>query len=234
MVAMGTVRFAVVSDPRGMRHVYAAAADAIVGYSPADAVLQENTRRQAKLSQLFAGHGPAPTASTVLVATDRTGSELYGAAIIDSTPYDQIATSDPHRARSLAQMHRTLSALFVDEAYRGSGLGTHLLRELAARQALAAGARYLDGFVDDRNGSVEFYRRAGATVMAHNTGLPPRPPSNTHLQHVTYVNGHWFYLDLWPLFVGPQLLCSRCRGQLAYDPSDGGRLSCATCRPPPV
>lgn len=226
------LRFSELTDPRGLRLVHQAAALAITGYSAAGAI-EHTHRRQTGLDRLFTGHGPAPAACTVLAAADRTGNELYGAVIIEAPYYAQIATSDPKRARSLAGLHRTLSAMFVCTEHRGAGLGTHLLREVASWHALRDGVRYIDGFVDDRNDSVDFYRQAGAVVMDRNTGLPPREPSNTALDHVAAVNGHWFYLDLWQLCAGPMLRCSRCDTVLAFEPADGGRLTCATCGPPP-
>lgn len=223
------MRFVEIEDERGERFVHAAVARAVVGYSAEDPV-PAKARRQAHLDAIFRGHGRAPAASTVLAATDQNGNELYGAVVLDAPFYATLAVRDPERARALAQLHRVVAGLFVADAYRGDGLGTYLLCELAAGHALERGVRYLDGFVDDRNGSADFYRKAGLTVMAHNTGLPSRRPSLTALEHHQELDGHWFYLDLWATYVD-RMRCKECAGELTFVPDDlGGDLRCPRTR----
>lgn len=230
-----TARFFQVDHPAHVERVHAAAARAIPGYGGAGFSGVEYQRdKQARLADLFAGHGPAPDAVTIVAATDERAADVLGAVVVETPFYGEFATTDPDRARALARSHRTLAAIFVDDQHRGAGLGRRLLIEFAAYNlTLHAGARYLDGFVDDRADSVDFYRSVGATVTGHNAGLPARRPTNTPMNHNPQVNGHWFYLDAWPLFEGPMLLCNRCQNQLTFDPRDGGDLVCATCGPPP-
>ena len=229
------MRFVQVENPRGIALVHALAARHIPGYGGEEFDPEaENAEKAARLDRLFEGHGPVPESSVVLAATNASGSAAFGAAIVETPCSEQLVATDPERARSLARMHRILSALFVPEEERSQGLGTVLLREQAAWHTLCAGARYLDGFVDDQTGSVDFYRQVGATVMDHNVGLPARRPTNTPLELPSGVNGHWFFFDVWPMFEGPLLRCSRCGNQLTFDPADGGDLACSTCGPPPL
>lgn len=222
------MRYGIVEEHHA-RFVYERAEKAIVGFE-ADGALHAPARVQEQLDVLFEGNGSAPDAVTLIAATDDSGTELYGAVVLDAPYYADLAAKEPATARSFAKLHRIVSGLFVVDEHRGRGLGTHLLRELAAMHALQAGARYLDGFVDNRNGSTDFYRRAGLTVMPHNTGLPARWPTNTTLKHVPQVNGHWFYLDLFAHYAD-RMYCSVCGGELAVIPGDAaGRLACPNMR----
>lgn len=219
------MRYGIVEEERHAQFVYERAEMAIVGFD-ADGALHAPARAQDWLDALFEGNGSAPDATTLIAATDDSGTELYGAVVLDTPYYADLAAKEPDTARSFAKMHRIISGLFVVDEHRGRGLGTHLLRELAAMHALQGGARYLDGFVDDRNNSTDFYRHAGLTVMPHNTGLPARWPTNTPLKHVPQVNGHWFYLDLFAHYAD-RMCCSVCGGGLAVIPDDvAGRLAC--------
>ncbi|KFD43959.1 hypothetical protein IU11_06525 [Cellulosimicrobium sp. MM] len=222
------MRYGYVQDEQDVRFVLEAAERAILGYD-ADHAERATARAQERLDALFEGHGPAPAAGAIIAATDDTQSELYGAIVLDTPYYAAIAAADPHTARLFASAHRIVSGLFVVDGCRGMGVGTGLLREFAAMHALEVGARYLDGFVDDRNGSADFYRRAGLTVMPHNTGLPARRPTNSPLLHVKQVNGHWFYLDLWAHYA-ERTLCKECRGAFTFVPEDGGQLVCPRVR----
>lgn len=209
--------------------IHAAAASRITGYAiPSAQMVRE---REARLERLFADQDePTPAAHLVFGATNDTGTHLQGGVIIESAPSPELVEADPDRARVFAVRHRTLAAVFVADSAAGQGLGRALL-DAASDQALRDGARYLDGFVDDQNNSVGFYRAIGYQVMPHNTGLPARSPANIRLTHVAGVNGHWFYDDLWRRYAG-MLRCQRCAGPLTLSPVDD-RLACANCGPPP-
>ncbi|MTG90927.1 GNAT family N-acetyltransferase [Cellulosimicrobium sp. BIT-GX5] len=222
------MRYGIVRDEWAARIVYEAAERAIVGYD-AHRAAADTSRRQDRLDKLFRGKGPAPAATAIVAATDDSGTELYGAVVLD-TPYNAGAViQDLELGRQLARLHRIVSGLFVVDEHRGAGLGTQLLREEAAMCALVTGARYIEGFVDDRNGSADFYRRAGLTVLPHNTGLPARRPTNTPLTHESSVDGHWFYLDLWAHYAD-RMQCKECGSGLAFVPGDGGDLTCPRMR----
>ncbi|WP_417374300.1 GNAT family N-acetyltransferase [Glutamicibacter protophormiae] len=143
---------------------------------------------------------------------------------------DELISKEPDAARQFATTHRILAALFVLPEARGSGIGRELLSE-AAYWALPHGGRYLDGFVDDRNNSADFYRRSGATVVGHNTGLPARRPTNSELSHYPGIDGTWFYVDAWRMHQG-KINCARCRDVFEFVDEDGGYLLCPNCGTP--
>lgn len=219
-----------VDVPEARWEVQKAAERYIAGYAAPHLVAAEDEQRAAKLVTLF-GPDPAPEASIVVAAADDRGM-LAGAAVIEPSVSDVLMSRDHADARKLAMTHRTLAALFVVPGARGQGIGRQLLSE-AAYWALPHGGRYLDGFVDDRNDSVDFYRSAGATVVGHNTGLPARPPTHFPLWHNPSVNGTWFYVDAWRLHQG-LILCQRCQSVLEFVDEDGGDLRCPICPPPPA
>lgn len=214
-----------VHDKRHLLAVHKEASRYIGGYSGQGGAL-EMLRREEALSELFSGHSWRPKATLVRAAVDDRGY-MIGAAIVEPCMSPELDV-DPELARLFAISHRVLAGLYVVPEHRGSGVGSELL-EAAAYDALSDGARYLDGFVDDRNGSAEFYRRAGAIVMEHNNGLPGRPPANVIQAHDPQYSGHWFYIDLWATFAHSLMRCPRCSGAMTFDPSDGGRVSCTEC-----
>lgn len=211
--------------------LHSLASELIVGYAPARLAIQGRRERQRALDDLF-GTTASPDAQVGVVAVDEDG-RLVGGATVEASVAGPLVAEDPERARLLAGAHRTLGAMFVLPDYRGRGIGEALWSE-AAYQALRASARYLDGFVDDRNGSVGFYRRVASTVTSHNQGFPARPPAQIEQYHWPELNGHWFTVDLWQKFEGELLLCSRCTTPLRYQAADGGSLTCPTCGPPPA
>lgn len=219
-----------VRDPRAIEVIYAEAERAIVGFGPPQWVEAYNQKLENDLAALFAGHGPAPEATMTVAITDATITEVYGAAMVETPYYEVLAQENPGHARNMARYHRILSGMFVSEQHRETGIGSEALRS-AGHVALSSGARYLDGFVDDRTGAAGFYRKVGATVCEHNAGLPKRSPTNARINHVLSVNGHWFYVDLWQEF--EELMeCSQCAGELEYVADDGGRMVCPNCGDP--
>lgn len=210
------------------RHVLAVHQEAsryIVGYSVQRGE-REALRRERALNELFAGHKWQPKATLVRAAIDDRGY-MIGAAIVEPCMSPEL-NADPDLARLFATAHRVLAGLYVVPEHRGHGVGAELL-QAAAYEAVSDGARYLDGFVDDRNGSADFYRRAAAIVMGHNSGLPGRAPANVTQAHDPGYNGHWFYIDLWAAFADSLMRCPKCSGGVTFEPSDGGRVSCTTC-----
>jgi len=221
-----------VTDPHALTLVHRAAEDAIVGYSAANAPL-EDQRRARTLTRLFTGaEGAAPFNSRVIAVVDDTASSLYGAVIVEAFAPAELAEREPEVARTMARTHYVLAGMFVHSSARGQGIGTLLLHE-ASYQVASHQGRYLDGFVDQRNGSARFYARAGATMSGRNRGLPARPPSNVELQHPGGHDGNWFYVDCWQRHQN-LMRCARCRGPLTFNPADGGDLECARCGRPPV
>ena len=220
-----------VLHPQGIEMVHKVAGRNIIGFDGnVEWIRDYNNRQQDKLDRLFEGVSEPPAASTVLALTDTTGSELYGAAIVETPYFDELVNENEEQARTMASFHRVLAGMFVAEEFRGQGLGLDLL-DWAANHTFQQRARYLDGFVDERTGAADFYRRFGATMTERNQGLPVRSPANVPLNHVKKVNGHWFYIDTWPMFE-ELLRCSRCEERLRFVAEDGGRLVCDVCGDP--
>lgn len=216
-----------ISDPAPMRGVDDMASTLIADYSSPAQMATSRDAATAVLDELFAGSGhPAPQISAI-VATDETGSHLYGAASVEPFLGDELLAHDRRAALAMAAYHRVLTGLFVIPDARGQGLATALL-DAAALAAARSHARYLGGFVDDRDGSAGFYRQAGAIVGGHNVPLPPRSPVNLTTTNYPGKNGHWFYIDARQRHAGAHF-CPRCVQPLTFDPADGGSLRCARC-----
>lgn len=190
--------------------VHAAAAERIVGY---------------EILGTLGGGGQ------VFAATDDSGQRLLGGAVVEEVVAADLAERDPDRAKLLTQMHRVLAGLFVVQEAEGETIGRELV-EVAAKSALGDGARYLDGFVDDRNDSAGFYRATGAHLLPRNAPLPARSPANvTQVTPGGDLSGHWFYWDLWKYLEG-DIQCAHCASTLSYSPVED-RLACPQCRPAP-
>lgn len=221
-----------ISHPEALNVVHQAASENIAGYGGDGEWIDDyNDELQNNLDHLFGRVSERPPeASTVLAVMNSHESEMYGAAIVETPYYDQLAKDNEEQARVMSSSHRVLAGMFVVEGYREQGLGRELLG-WAANHTLTQQARYLDGFVDDRTGATDFYRRFGAVVAERNQGLPARSPANVPLDHVKEVNGHWFYIDTWPMFEDV-MRCSRCEGRLRFLVEDGGRMVCDGCGDP--
>ena len=224
------IRMNVVHDPAPLWSIDSAAHDLITDYNqPAD-VARHRHQLRLKLEELFADD-PRPTPSCfAVVATDETADTLYGAATLEPFLGEQLLQQDRENARHVAALHRVLASLFVVPDERGRGIGSELL-DAASLAVVRDQGRYLEGFVDDRDGSADFYRRAGATVTSHNEPLPPRPPVNLKTTHYPGKDGHWFSVDGWERH-HDTILCSRCGGALDFLPANGGDLRCPRCQRP--
>lgn len=202
------VGIAMVENREVLRMVHEGAAQRIVGYHASGGLSREG--------QVYA-------------ATDDDGRLLLGGAVVEGVIVAELAERDPRRADLLSKAHRVLAGLYVAQEAEGNGIGRALV-DVAASQAFSEGARYLDGFVDDRNHSADFYRSTGAQVLPHNADLPARPPANvTQTNPRDDLSGHWFYWDLWKYFEG-RATCVHCAALLAYSPAED-RLACPRCRP---
>lgn len=99
-------------------------------------------------SELF---GPNPKAQAIVATV---GGKVAGMAT-----YFQTFSS------FLVKPGLWLDDLFVDEPFRGQGLGRELLRSLC-KQAAASGVARIDWIVSTENeGGKDFYRRMGATIF---------------------------------------------------------------------
>ena len=217
-----------IDTPQARQIVQTVAAQLIIGYAPPHMVAADDRRRAAQLRRIF-GDDTHPEPSIIIGASDDRGMML-GGAVVEPFVSDELISKEPDAARQFATTHRILAALFVLPEARGSGIGRELLSE-AAYWALPHGGRYLDGFVDDRNNSADFYRRSGATVVGHNTGLPARRPTNSELSHYPGIDGTWFYVDAWRMHQG-KINCARCRDVFEFVDKDGGYLLCPNCGTP--
>lgn len=98
-------------------------------------------------------------------------------------------------ARGVGKVRRTLASIAVVKEVRRTGLGTALLRA-GESQAKQQGAIWVTGFMDERNGTPDFYASNGYTVLPRNTAPPKLEPFGIHEKHPGYVNGQWFYKKL--------------------------------------
>ena len=141
-----------------------------------------------------------------LIATHYLGAiedgQLRGGAMIHAEyghAVDLLASRDPawtrERIVTLLQSRRTLSGLFVDEGLRGRGIGSALVAA-SIECARQEGARWLTGFMDEGNGSPDFYAARGFTVQAPNQPLPRLAPAFLPELHPRSLRGSWFYMDL--------------------------------------
>lgn len=214
-----------VDDDSVASNVHEMAASLIVGYS-ADGLETADRRRGQILRGLFDPTAVLPDVTTILIATD--GLSIFGAAIMQCFVSEELAELHPEIARQMATTHVVLSGMFVVPQARRYGVGAKLIREATALVVHGRG-RYLDGFVDERNGSADFYRAVGAQVGVRNEGLPERQPTRVSLAHPGN-NGHWFYFDCWRIHQS-LMQCSRCGDQLIFVEDNGGHFRCAVCMP---
>lgn len=123
------------------------------------------------------------------------------AGVINSTvPYEMAIDAANiigiQHGRGFARERRIISGIAVSEDARGRGIGKALLQanETAANRQ---GASVIVGFMDDANGSPQFYRSAGYTVMPHNEPLPKRAGNfGLNERHDSGLNGYWFYKEI--------------------------------------
>lgn len=207
------------------RAVHTLAAEYVHGYDADRAIASENALT-GKLERLFENIG-APPACEKIVAVEH--GSIIGAAILEPSWAEDLPIEDRGDLIDLTRFHYLLAGLFVQTQYRGKEIGRRLL-STACEEALSRGARYVEGFVNDRSGSSGFYRRFGAVMMPHNEGLPGRSPTYVRRAHTPWDNGYWFYIDLWSKFA-ILVNCPKCgqKESLAFDPSLGGFLLCAKC-----
>lgn len=218
----------IITEPQAMGSIDAAAAALITDYTPPMDMARYREERRRDLDDLFVGD-PRPTPRQFAVAAvNEAGDGLYGAATLEPFLGEDLVAQDPEAAQDVAILHRIIGSLFVVPEARGNGIGDALL-DAAGLAVVQDQGRYAEGFVDDRDGSAGFYRRAGAYVGGHNEPLPPRPPIYLKTKHYPGKNGHWFSVDGWARH-HDMMLCSRCERALDFYPEDGGMLHCPRCQ----
>lgn len=224
------VNLRVVTDPKQLWMIDAAAAELITDYNPPAHMATYRGELGRDLEALFESDTrPVPGIFAVAATTDAMDG-LYGAATLEPFLGEDLTAQDREAARNVAILHRVLGSLFVVPEARGNGIADALL-DAASLTVVQDQGRYVEGFVDDRDDSAEFYRRAGAYVGGYNEPLPPRPPINLKTTHYPGKNGHWFWVDGWERH-HETMLCSRCHGPLDFHPEDGGMLHCPRCQGP--
>lgn len=220
----------VVAEPQALWSIDAAASELITNHNPPMDMARYREKLRRGLDGLFEGD-PRPTPGPFAVAAvNDAGDGLYGAASLEPFLGEDLVAQDREAARNVAILHRIVGSLFVVPDARGNGLGDALL-DAASLAVVQDQGRYAEGFVDDRDGSAGFYRRAGAYVGGHNEPLPPRPPINLKTTHHPGKSGHWFSVDGWARH-HDMMLCSRCGGALDFHTEDGGMLHCPRCQEP--
>lgn len=224
------VNLQVVTDPEPLWMIDSAADKLITDHNAPAAMVEYRDQLRHDLDVLFEGD-PRPVPGVfAIVATNDAMDGMYGAATLEPFLGDDLVGQDREAARNVAILHRILGSLFVVPDARYNGLANTLL-DSASLAVVQDQGRYVEGFVDDRDGSVGFYRRAGAYVGGHNEPLPPRPPINLKTTHYPGKNGNWFWVDGWERH-HEMMLCSRCQKPLDFHPEDGGMLHCPRCQGP--
>lgn len=224
------IQLARFDNPEALWSIDAASSAFIADYDSPVSLAARRERRRSELDALFADD-PASTPSFFAVAaTNEAMDGLCGAALLEPFYSEDLLAQDRDAGRLMARAHRVLAALFVVPNFRGRGIASALL-DVASLAVVRDQGRYLEGFVDDHDGSADFYRRFGAYVGAHNGPLPPRPPVNLKTMHYPGKDGHWFSVDGWARH-HDKIRCSRCGGALDFLPANGGDLRCPRCQWP--
>ncbi|MGP5292459.1 GNAT family N-acetyltransferase [Brachybacterium tyrofermentans] len=222
------IQLAPFDSPEALWSIDEASSAFIADYDSPRSLAARRERRRNELDALFADD-PASTPSIfAIAATNEAMDGLCGAALLEPFCGEDLLAQDRDAGRLMARAHRVLAALFVVPDERGRSIGSALL-DVASLAVVGDGGRYLEGFVDDQDGSVDFYRRAGAYVGAHNESLPPRPPVNLKTMHYPGKDGHWFSVDGWARH-HDKMSCSRCGGAFDFLPANGGDLRCPRCQ----
>ncbi|WP_165788334.1 GNAT family N-acetyltransferase [Arthrobacter glacialis] len=120
-------------------------------------------------------------------------------ALYMHTPYEELLEIgngfDRDFAKGVGKVRRTLASIAVVEDMQRTGLGTALLTA-GESQAKQEGAIWVTGFMDERNGTPEFYESNGYNIQPRNIALPKLEPFGVRELHPGYVNGQWFYKKL--------------------------------------
>lgn len=194
MSVSGLVEIRVEDDAEVIRAVRVVSSALIVGFD-SQHVDADGQLGGAIVSKIFDGaEDMAPVPSQTLVAWDLELGGVPGAATVESYAPLGLLDLPLDKAQLIARTHYVLSALWVRDAARSRGRGG-TLSEGADGLVVRSGGRYLDGFVDDRNGSDGFYMRAGAAVGPHDVGLPARHPTYVVGDHPPGLHGRWFHID---------------------------------------
>lgn len=176
------IQLARFDNPEALWSIDEASSAFIADYDSPVSLAVRRKRRRSELDTLFADD-PASTPSIfAIAATNEAMDGLCGAALLEPFYGEDLLEQDLDAGRLMARAHRVLAALFVVPNFRGKGIASALL-DVASLAVIRDQGRYLEGFVDDHDGSADFYRRAGASVTSHNQPLPPRPPVNLKTTH---------------------------------------------------
>ena len=224
------IQLAPFDSPEALWSIDEASSAFIADYDSPWSLAARRERRRNELDELFADDPSSTPSIFAIAATNEAMDGLCGAALLEPFYGEDLLAQDRDAGRLMARAHRVLAALFVVPNFRGKGIASALL-DVASLAVVRDRGRYLEGFVDDHDGSADFYRRAGAAVTSHNEPLPPRPPVNLKTTHYPGKNGHWFSVYGWERH-HDKIRCSRCGGALDFLPANGGDLRCPRCQRP--
>jgi GNAT superfamily N-acetyltransferase len=183
-----------VSEPHKQLECFRFIQQNVAGFTAAKAAKEEATVRRQVTHILPRTPDGLLAAAIVLRAVDSSGTTV-GVAVAHP-PYAEAvevtARLGIEYAQGLLQSRRTLSGLAVREDARRTGVGRALV-DAALTIAADEQALWMTGFMDERNGSPEFYESVGFTTMPRNTVVPRLTPFPLPEIHPSYVNGQWFY-----------------------------------------
>ncbi|WP_270411792.1 GNAT family N-acetyltransferase [Microbacterium maritypicum] len=194
---MNDVEIRSVSDDAEIRRIYKLAESCVSGFSAGRAASSERHERR-RITRLLPVDSDGLIAGTRHIGAFRDGKLIAGAFVhpIYLEAIDRISNGVAEETiRLMLASRRTLSGLAVLPEFRRKGIASRLV-ERAISIARRDGARWLTGFMDEKNGTPDFYRNLGFRVGERNRPLPPLAPANIREAHPRYVNGWWFHMDL--------------------------------------
>lgn len=194
---MSDIEIREVVDETEARRIYKMAESCVAGFVARRAANEEQHERR-KITRLLPIDSDGQIARTRYVGGFQDG-KLVGGVFVHPVYMEAIEGQangvDEELLRLMLSSRRTLSGLAVLPDFRRRGLASRLVERVASA-ARDDGARWLTGFMDEKNGTPDLYRELGFHVGERNRPLPPLAPAYVRESHPSYVNGWWFHMDL--------------------------------------